>query len=102
MSENNIIARCNKLCPWLCVVESSIQLLLVSVNVPENYFTECGFPNAVGLKYIDEGSEEPVLLLQRNEKFTPPADGWQKDGRVYTPQEVVATTPTAGTFIILS
>ena len=66
------------------------------------YFTECGFPNAVGLKYIDEGSEEPVLLLQRNEKFTPPADGWQKDGRVYIPQEVVATTPTAGTFTILS
>ena len=66
------------------------QFFLDKVNVfcADFFLKEAGFPNAVGLKYVDNNNDDPMLLLSRNGRFIPPEDGWSKAGRVYIPQEV--------------
>lgn len=55
------------------------------------YVLESGCPDAVGLKYVDPDSQ-PVLLVEREGRFQPPSNGWEKEGRIYVPQEVTKST----------
>ena len=59
------------------------------------FFSETGFPGAVGLTYKD-GDRDAVLLLERDGKYVPPEDGWGIRGRVYIPQEIDVTESSSG------
>ena len=59
-------------------------------------FAEVGFPNALGLAYKDNEDSDSVLMVVRDGKFVPPADGWEKEGRVYIPQEPATLSKATG------